>query len=210
MHVRTGDIAGLYAITPDVADTAVLVSLVEAALAGGASVIQYRNKVATPELRFEQATRLAVLCASFDVPLIINDHVGLAMSIEDAGLHVGAEDCDGATSLRALRSRLGTGRILGVSCYRSIELAREVVVAGADYVAFGSVFASTTKPRAMPASLALFDEARGLDVVTVGIGGITRGQHRVADRGGRRCGRGHQRNYSAAGSLRSSSSRRAP
>jgi len=169
-------IAGLYAITPDLADTRALCALVEAAIKGGAGAIQYRNKVAEPALRGEQAARLATLCAAHDVTLIVNDHVDLALTITGAGLHVGSDDCDGPSGLRALRSRLGEDRILGVSCYRSIDLAHDAVAAGADYIAFGSVFASTTttKPHAVPASLALFEEARDLAVATVGIGGITR------------------------------------
>lgn len=167
-------IAGLYAVTADLVDTRSMGVLVEAAIAGGARAVQYRNKIAGPALRIEQASMLARLCASRDVPLIVNDHVDLALAIPDAGLHVGIDDCDGPSALRALRSRLGQRRILGVSCYRSIDRAREAVAAGADYVAFGSVFASTTKPHAAAASLDLFEQARNLGVAIVGIGGITR------------------------------------
>jgi thiamine-phosphate pyrophosphorylase len=173
-HRRERRIAGLYAVTPDLADTRSLVGLVEAAIAGGATTVQYRNKIAGPALRMEQASLLARLCAAHDVPLIVNDHVELAMALPAAGLHVGADDCDGPATLRALRARLGQRRILGVSCYRSIDLAREAVAAGADYVAFGSVFASATKPHAPPAPLDLFEQAGDLGVARIGIGGITR------------------------------------
>ena len=139
---------------------------------GGARLVQYRNKIADPALLHTQATRLAALCRDRDVPLIINDHAALALSLAGAGLHVGAEDVHDATALRTLRQRLGPERLLGVSCYRSIDLAREALLAGADYVAFGSLFPSTTKPHAPPAPLALFGEARALGVATVGIGGI--------------------------------------
>lgn len=164
-------VAGLYAVTPDLADTDALVAAVTAALEGGATAVQYRNKAADAALRSVQAIRLAELCALHGVPLIVNDHADLALALRGAGLHVGADDCD---DLRALRERLGPARILGVSCYRSVDAARVAAAAGADYVAFGSVFPSTVKPEAVPAELGLFAAARGLGVSLVGIGGITR------------------------------------
>lgn len=166
-------VAGLYAITPDLADTDRLAALVEAAIAGGARTVQYRNKVADAALRSAQASRIAALCRAGDAQLIVNDHVELAISIDGAGLHVGADDHAGLDALRDLRMRLGTERILGVSCYRDVALARDAVAAGADYVAFGSVFPSTTKPHAPSAALTVFAAARALGVPLVGIGGIT-------------------------------------
>lgn len=164
---------GLYAITPDLDDTGRLVALVEAALAGGARTVQYRNKTADAALRATQAARLAALCSAHRCPLIVNDHVDLALSIDGAGLHVGADDYAHLDALRRLRARLGRDRILGVSCYRDVPLAVAAVAAGADYVAFGSVFPSSTKPSAPPAALTTFGEARHLGVALVGIGGIT-------------------------------------
>ena len=169
------DIVGLYAITPDLLDTDVLVRLVNAAIDGGAGLVQYRNKIADEATRVAQARRVAALCRARGVPLIVNDHAALADAIDGAGLHVGADDHADVAELKTLRERLGPQRILGVSCYRSLDLARAAVAAGADYVAFGSVFPSTTKPHAPPAPLALFAAARALGTSTVGIGGITRG-----------------------------------
>jgi thiamine-phosphate pyrophosphorylase len=173
-EVRDRRVAGLYAVTPDLDDTDLMVALVDAALRGGAALVQYRNKSASPALRDQQARRLAALCAAHRRPLIINDHLELALAIDDAGLHVGREDVADVAALRDLREHLGPSRILGVSCYRSVDLAREAVAAGADYVAFGSMFASSTKPTAPAATLTLFAEARALGVPLVGIGGITR------------------------------------
>ena len=167
-------IAGLYAVTPDLDDTGRLVALVDAALTGGARVVQYRHKTAGPSLRHEQASRLAACCARHERPFIVNDHADLALSIVGAGLHVGMDDFDSPEALQALRRRLGPSRMLGVSCYRSLDRARDAVSAGADYVAFGSVFPSTTKPLAPSAALGVFAAARGLGVPLVGIGGITR------------------------------------
>jgi thiamine-phosphate pyrophosphorylase len=171
---RDPRVAGLYAVTPDLADTDSLVALVDAALGGGATLVQYRNKAADPALRAVQATRLAAVCLAHRRPLIINDHVALALSIDGAGLHVGANDLADLDALGALRARLGPDRLLGVSCYRSVERAGVAAAGGADYVAFGSVYPSTVKPQALPAAFALFAQARSLGVACVGIGGITR------------------------------------
>jgi len=162
-------VRGLYAVTPDETDTARLVAMVDAALAGGAAVVQYRNKTADPALRARQAAALAGVCRLHAKPFIVNDHLDVALAIPDAGLHVGADDADDLVDLRA---RLGSGRLLGVSCYADLATARAAVAAGADYVAFGSVFPSTTKPAAAASPLSLFSDARALDVPLVGIGGI--------------------------------------
>ncbi len=166
----TKSIRGLYAVTPDEPDTAQLLVLAGAALAGGATVLQYRNKRASPALRSTQAKALQALCQAFSVPLIINDHLDLALEV-NAGLHIGAEDGD----LAQVRAALGPGRLLGVSCYNQIALAQSAAQASADYIAFGSVFASPTKPKAVTAPLRLFAEAKaaGITLPLVGIGGIT-------------------------------------
>lgn len=163
-------VRGLYAVTPDIADTAELTAKVEAALAGGASVVQYRNKVAGADSRAAQARALQQLCRLKHVPLIINDRLELAISVDAAGLHLGKDD----GSLVEARARLGAGKLLGVSCYNRIDSAVSAVQAGADYVAFGSFFPSTVKPGAVHAPAALLREAkRKLGVPIVAIGGIT-------------------------------------
>ncbi|MGH8699599.1 MAG: thiamine phosphate synthase [Burkholderiales bacterium] len=163
-------VAGLYAVTPDVADTAGLLTAAEAALAGGARLLQYRNKSASSPLRLVQARALLALCRNYRIPLIVNDHLDLAMAVEADGLHLGADD----GSLAAARERLGPARILGASCYDRLELALEAERLGADYVAFGSFFPSSVKPGAVRAPLALLREAkRRLSVPVVAIGGIT-------------------------------------
>jgi thiamine-phosphate pyrophosphorylase len=160
---------GLYAVTPGISDTAALLALVEAALAGGASMVQYRAKDAPRELALEQARRLAAACEAFGVPLVVNDSVDLALAAGAEGVHLGREDGDP----REARRRMPRG-ILGVSCYADAERARAAAAAGADYVAIGSVFPSSTKPGAVRAPLELLARAReasGLPVVA--IGGIT-------------------------------------
>jgi thiamine-phosphate pyrophosphorylase len=172
-------IRGLYAITPEVADTGELVGLVAAALRGGASVVQYRAKFADAALKREQGRALSALCRQFEVPLIINDDWRLALDVDAAGVHIGANDGDPV----AVRAAIGPGKILGVSCYHRLELA-ERVIAMADYVAFGSVFPSRTKPAAVRADLGLFREVRRRGWRSVAIGGIDAGNaHAVIEAG---------------------------
>lgn len=166
---------GLYALTPDEADSAALVAAVRAVLAGGATAVQYRNKRADATLRRAQAAALVALCRDAGVPLIVNDDVALALEVGAAGVHLGAADGD----LAAARARLGPGRLLGASCYDRFDRAARAVAAGADHVAFGSVFDSPTKPAAARAPLALFAAARRLGVPLVAIGGITPGNARA-------------------------------
>ncbi len=168
--MRGSVIQGLYAVTPDEADTQTLVTQVAAAIKGGARFVQYRNKTAAPALRREQALALKALCDAHGASLIINDHVELAHEVDAAGVHLGAED-GGATAARA---ELAAGKLIGISCYDRLDLARAAQAGGADYVAFGSFFASRIKPAAVRAPLALLAQARSeLRVPIVAIGGIT-------------------------------------
>ncbi len=163
-------VEGLYAITPDVADTADLVTMTQQVLAGGARLIQYRNKTADVALRLKQAHALVNLCQKFNVPLIINDHPDLAVEVGAEGVHIGQGDA----SITEVRRRLGPGKIIGVSCYNRLESAIRAERQGADYVAFGAFFISVTKPGAETASIDLLSLAKQkLHVPLVAIGGIT-------------------------------------
>lgn len=162
-------IAGLYAITPDWDDSARLFRAVQAALGGGARVLQYRNKRSTAARRLEHALGLSALCRKAGATFIVNDDVALALEVEADGVHLGRTDGD----IAAARRRLGPERLLGASCYNRLELAAPLIAAGADHVAFGSVYPSATKPDAVRAGLDLFDAARPLGVPLVAIGGIT-------------------------------------
>lgn len=163
-------ISGLYAITPEQPDTARLLEQVGAALAGGASLVQYRSKSGDVALLHEQASELLALCRGYRVPLIVNDSLRLADLVGADGLHLGRGD----GSLRQARIVLGREKLVGVSCYNSLELALDAQAGGADYVAFGSFFPSSTKPAAVAAPLALLREAKErLHIPIVAIGGIT-------------------------------------
>jgi len=152
---------GLYAITPEGPG---LTQKVRDALEGGIALLQYRSR----QRDVSQAKELARLARGHGVPFIVNDDVELALEVGADGAHLGREDGE----LRSARKKLA-GKILGASCYDRLELAREAVAAGADYVAFGSVFASPTKPQAPRAALSLFGQARTLGVPLAAIGGIT-------------------------------------
>lgn len=166
---RAARLAGLYALTPDLADTAALVAKVAAALDGSAAAIQYRNKSAPNALRREQAHALAELCAVRERLFIVNDDAEIASEVRADGVHLGAED----GAIAHARERLGPAALVGVSCYDALPRARAAVDAGADYVAFGSFFASTTKPAARHADPGLLMRARSLPVPVIAIGGIT-------------------------------------
>lgn len=164
-------IAGLYALTPDLLDTDELIARVRAAIAGGATAIQYRNKIASPPLQRAQALALRDLCAEPRVSFIVNDDVRLAYAVDADGVHLGRDDAP----IAGARRRLGQTAIIGASCYDSLERAAEAVTSGADYVAFGSFFTSPVKPAAVRVEPALLTaaKARWNNVAVVAIGGIT-------------------------------------
>ena len=163
---------GLYAITDPalLPDDPRLIVAVEQAILGGARLIQYRDKSADAARRLAQARALNEVCRHHQVPLIINDDVELATQVNAAGVHLGRDDPDPATT----RARLGETALIGVSCYDQLDLALAAERAGADYVAFGAFFPSPTKPTEIRASVELLREARAvLHVPIVAIGGIT-------------------------------------
>src|SRR5690606_2784882 len=160
---------GLYLITPDEPDTRRLLQRVVPLLGTGVAWLQYRNKGASPALRREQAEALQAACAAAGVPLLVNDDAVLAAAVGAAGAHLGEDD----GALAAARALLGPRAILGASCYDSLQLARDVVAAGASYVAFGAFFPTTTKVVSRRATPELLRQAGALGVPRVAIGGIT-------------------------------------
>jgi thiamine-phosphate pyrophosphorylase len=179
-RARAWRIAGLYAVTPDLADTADLAARVGAAIAGGASAVQYRNKTANSALKRAQASALARVHAARGALFIVNDDAELAAEADADGVHVGEED----GSVEAARWIVGPDRIVGVSCYNDFARAEAAVAAGADYVAFGSFFESTVKPDARRAEVELLGMARELGVPVIAIGGITAANAPVLGRAG--------------------------
>ncbi len=161
---------GLYAVTDSELSGTALVQYVAQAIQGGAVMIQYRDKSTDAGQRLWQANDLQMLCQSLRVPLIINDDIELAVQCRAAGVHLGKDDA----TIEQARALLGEQAIIGVSCYASLSLALAAQAAGADYVAFGSFFASPTKPDAVRADLELLRAARTeLSIPIAAIGGIT-------------------------------------
>lgn len=162
---------GLYAITDSALHTgAALEHAVTRAIAGGARAIQYRDKSTDADRRHAEASMLVRVCRRQGVPLIVNDDVDLALRVDADGVHVGRDDMD----LAAAHARLGSDFIIGVSCYDQLARAESAQENGAAYVAFGSMFPSTTKPGATPAGIAVLEQARDrIRLPIVAIGGIT-------------------------------------
>lgn len=162
---------GLYAITdPQLTPPPTMVQQVQAALAGGARIIQLRDKSRDSALRLRLARQLRDLTAQHHALLIINDDVDLCIAVQADGVHLGQEDL----ALVQARDRLGPDCIIGATCHGSVELAELALQDGADYLAFGRFFPSSTKPDAPPADLAAIGEfVRRCPVPTVAIGGIT-------------------------------------
>lgn len=162
---------GLYAITPDTElSAAALAGQVAAALRGGAVMLQYRRKNLARRDALAELALLQPLCRAARAPLIVNDDLELALAAGADGVHLGRDDGDWAT-LAADPTRT---LLLGVSCYGDLALAAHAAARGVDYVAFGSFFASGTKPLAQPCPLEVLRTARDeLAVPIVAIGGIT-------------------------------------
>lgn len=161
---------GLYAITPETSDTESLLARTRLALEGGARLVQYRAKAIDAALALEQARELRSRCRDHGALFIVNDSLELARAVGADGVHLGRGDMDAARA-RAL----WPAALIGVSCYADPQLARQAAAAGADYVAIGSLFASSTKPSAVRAPLPAIAQAARLSGLPVAaIGGITR------------------------------------
>jgi len=160
---------GLYVITDEYLTPDETVDVyVEEAIKAGASIIQYRNKTKSDEEVEAVCRTLQALCTKHHVPFIIDDRPHLANKIEADGLHIGKDDM----SIQEARKIFPRG-IIGVSCYGSIKKAKEAEAEGASYVAFGSFFASPTKPHSGIISMNVLLKAKeALEIPVCAIGGI--------------------------------------
>jgi thiamine-phosphate pyrophosphorylase len=150
-------LAGIYLLTPDVGGGSfdAVLNVVRESLEAGVRAIQYRDKTATATQRLERACQLVALTRAAGALLVVNDSIEIASSSGADGVHVGRDDGDVANARRRLPNRL-----LGVSCYNELSRARAAVAAGADAIAFGSMYPSLTKPTAVGAPLSLLSDAR--------------------------------------------------
>lgn len=151
-----------------------LIDCVRKALEGGVTLVQYRAKTASSAEMYAEALQLKALCDSFNVPLIINDRLDIAMAVGAAGVHLGQDDLPCA----AARRILGEDYIIGVSAHNPAE-AKAALQSGADYLGCGAVFGTATKADVKKLGtdgLAAICKAKGLPVV--GIGGVTADNYR--------------------------------
>jgi thiamine-phosphate pyrophosphorylase len=161
---------GLYAITPPrYRQAQMLLAESEAALLGGASLLQFRDKSGDEGWKLEMAGQLNSLCQRYRVPLIINDDIDLAVRVGAAGVHLGRDDA----AIPLARAKLGPEGIIGASCYNQLDLAQSAATVGASYLAFGSMFPSASKPQAVHCPLPTLTAAQRFGLPLVAIGGIT-------------------------------------
>ena len=162
---------GLYAITDQqLIPEEYFSESVEATLQGGARIIQYRDKSNDQNKRLRQASLLRALCHQYQAICIINDDIELAKAVNAHGVHLGKDDF----SLTIARQVLGEKAIIGVSCYNDLDRAIAAEEDKADYVAFGAIFSSATKPEANVAGLDIITKAKQqLSIPICTIGGIT-------------------------------------
>ncbi len=168
--------SGVYGITPEWDDTECLLQAVRAAARGGMTALQLRRKTVSLPFKHLQARDVRDLCRELGVTFILNDHWRLAQELGADGVHLGRDDGD----LAAVRQNLGADMIIGASCYGDLERARQALADGADYIAFGAVHPSPSKPQAPHIPLEVFGQARALVQAQpeprpriVAIGGIT-------------------------------------
>ena len=160
---------GLYAITDSQLLAGKWVPYIEAALDGGLTLLQYRDKSSDEARRLREAEALRDMCARYNAHLIINDDAELAARL-GVGVHLGQTD----GPLTPARALLGRQAIIGSTCHSQIELGEQAAKEGASYVAFGRFFNSSTKPGAPTATLDVLDEARArIKLPICAIGGIT-------------------------------------
>lgn len=142
---------------------------VEDALRGGVTFLQLREKHLSYDEYLEEAREIKALCDKYNVPLIINDNVDIALAVDASGVHVGQSDMEA----REARAKLGPDKIIGVSAH-NVEEALTAVKSGADYLGTGAVFGSGTKEDANKISHDVVrDICKAVDIPVVGIGGIT-------------------------------------
>ena len=159
----------IYLVTDEIAlKGRELLPVVEEALQGGVTLVQYRNKNAEGGNLYAEALALKELCDKYNVPLIIDDRLDIAIAVGAAGVHIGQEDIP----CNIARQVLGDDYIIGVSAHNPEE-ARKAIVDGADYLGCGAVYATTTKAKVTALGLdGLAEIRKAVDIPMVGIGGV--------------------------------------
>ncbi len=178
-HSKLGRIRGLYAITPETDARNILESKLREAFQAGVRLLQYRRKTQSVNVQTKEARQYCRLAHAAGAIFIVNDNIELAHEVHADGVHWGRDD----VPFDSLAERIygakknaaqGNDFIVGVSCYNDFARAAAAVAAGADYIAFGSIFSSSTKPSAVFANLDLIRQAKTVfQIPVVAIGGIT-------------------------------------
>ena len=148
--------------------TPTLEEAVESAIRGGVTLVQLREKDCSSREFYDTAVSIKALCDRFDVPLIINDRLDIALAVDAAGVHVGQTDLPADT----VRSIVGPDKIIGVST-ATVEEARKALADGADYIGVGAMFATGTKQNTRSVTMERLAEIRAaVDLPIVVIGGV--------------------------------------
>ena len=168
-------IQGLYGITPT---NKLNIALIERVITEHqVNILQYRHKTNDDQLKLKEAQQLLDLCLTHNTLFIVNDDINLCEKVGADGIHLGQNDI----SINTAREQLGEKAIIGASCYNDLQLAFEAETMSADYVTFGALFNSTSKPTAKHCPLSVIKSAKEkLNVPIVGIGGITFDNQRLA------------------------------
>ena len=170
----------LYLVTDNSDDVEKFLNTIEEGIKGGVSVVQIREKTAETLDFYNLALKVKEITAKYNVPLIINDRVDVALAIDADGVHVGQSDmpCD------VTRKLIGNDKILGVSA-ATIEEAKKAEKDGADYIGTGAVFPTATKDDAPSITKQdLKDVVESINIPVVAIGGITlENAHELTDTG---------------------------
>ena len=165
-------LSGIYAIS-DTTLTPNVTQALKTAIKGGITLFQLRDKTSTDATLAPICEILQRICQESGVTFVLNDRVELAKSLTIDALHIGKKDDIAPYSLRELEQvRKDYHGILGVSCYGDLNLAKNALQAGADYIAFGACFASRTKPNAKTIDLNIFHQAKEFGIPLCAIGGI--------------------------------------
>lgn len=178
MPTKTRFAGGLYGVTPDWDDAARLEAAVRQAAAGGMTALQLRLKTVNPALKLSIAARLREICTELGVVYIVNDDWRLARDSRADGVHLGRDDGDPSQ----VRDQIGADMLIGVSCYADIARAESMLDVPVDYIAFGAMYPSGTKPGAPPANLDVLRLAR--DLTTTRSHGLVSGRPAVVAIGG--------------------------
>ena len=144
-------------------------NIIEEAIKGGTSIVQLREKTASTKDFYKLALKVKEITSKYDVPLLINDRIDIALAIDSDGVHIGQDDMPADIA----REIIGDDKILGVSA-STVEEAKKAQMDGADYIGSGAVFPTSTKDDADSVSKPQLKEiVDSIDIPVVAIGGIT-------------------------------------